>query len=65
MNIKQIFEKVKQFFREVVAEGKKVSWSTKQEFIGATIVVIFAIMVLSLFIGLVDFVLSRLFGLII
>ncbi len=65
MNIKKIMEKVKQFFREVVAEGKKVSWSTKQEFIGATIVVIFAILVLSLFIGLVDFVLSRLFGLII
>ena len=65
MNIKQIPEKVKQFFREVVAEGKKVSWSTKQEFIGATIVVVFAILVLSFFIGLVDFVLSRLFGLII
>ncbi len=64
MNIKQILEKVKQFFREVVAEGKKVSWSTKQEFIGATIVVIFAILVLSFFIGLVDLVLSKLFGLI-
>ncbi|MDD5131435.1 MAG: preprotein translocase subunit SecE [bacterium] len=64
MNAKQILEKVKQFFREVVAEGKKVSWSSKQEFIGATIVVIFAILVLSMFIGLVDFVLSRLFGLI-
>jgi preprotein translocase subunit SecE len=65
MNIKQIPEKTKQFFREVVAEGKKVSWPTKQEFIGATIVVVFAILVLSFFIGLVDFVLSRLFGLII
>ena len=64
MNIKQIMEKAKQFFREVVAEGKKVSWSSKQEFIGATVVVIFAILVLSMFIGLVDFVLSRLFGLI-
>ncbi|MDD5491825.1 MAG: preprotein translocase subunit SecE [bacterium] len=64
MNAKQILEKVKQFFREVVAEGKKVSWSSKQEFIGATVVVIFAILVLSMFIGLVDFVLSRLFGLI-
>ncbi len=65
MNIKQIVEKAKQFLREVVAEGKKVSWSTKQEFIGATIVVIFAILVLSFFIGMVDFVLSKLFGLII
>ena len=64
MNAKQILEKVKQFFREVVAEGKKVSWSSKQEFIGATVVVIFAILVLSMFIGLVDFVLSRLFSLI-
>jgi preprotein translocase subunit SecE len=64
MNAKQILEKVKQFFREVVAEGKKVSWSSKQEYIGATVVVIFAILVLSMFIGLVDFVLSRLFGLI-
>lgn len=65
MNINKILEKAKQFLREVVAEGKKVSWSTKQEFIGATIVVVFAILVISLFIGLVDFVLSKLFGLII
>jgi len=64
MNAKRILEKVKQFFREVTAEGKKVSWPSKQEFVGATVVVIFAILVLSIFIGLVDFVLSRLFGLI-
>jgi preprotein translocase subunit SecE len=65
MDLKQVQEKIKLFFREVVAEGKKVSWSSKQEFIGATVVVIFAIFAISIFIGLVDFVLSRLFGLII
>ena len=64
MDIKALQEKIKLFFREVVAEGKKVSWSNKQEFIGATVVVIFSILVLAFFIGLVDLVLSRLFGLI-
>jgi len=65
MDLKQVQEKIKLFFREVVAEGKKVSWSNKQEFIGATVVVIFSIFAISIFIGLVDFVLSRLFSLII
>lgn len=64
MELKQIKEKMSLFVREVIAEGKKVSWSNRREFMGSTVVIIFSILVFSLFIGAVDFILSRLFSLI-
>lgn len=62
MNFNQMKGKTVTFVREVIAETKKVSWSNKQEFLGSTIVVVFSIIVMSLFIGLVDFLLSRIFN---
>ena len=58
-------KKIKQFFSEVIAEAKKVTWSTKKEIIGATIVVIIAILITTVFIGLTDFVISQLMALVI
>ena len=51
--------KVTKFFNEVKMELKKVSWSTRQELINSTIVVIAAVAVLSIFIGVCDLVLSN------
>lgn len=62
MTFNHVKEKIVTFVREVIAETKKVSWSNKQEFLGSTVVVVFSIMVMSLFIGLVDFLLSRIFN---
>jgi len=50
---------------EVVAELKKVSWSTKQELVEATWIVLVSSAVLGVFIGMTDFVLSKLMGLLI
>ena len=61
--VKSMRKKIRQFFNEVFAEAKKVTWSTKKELIGATIVVIIAILVTTVFIGLTDFVISQLMGL--
>ena len=57
--------KVKKFFSDVIVELKKVSWSTREELIEATKVVLLSSVLLGLFIGGVDFVLSKLLGLII
>ncbi|MFH1783921.1 MAG: preprotein translocase subunit SecE [bacterium] len=55
-----MIQKTRQFFIEVIAEVKKVTWSTKKELVGATVVVIIAVLLTTFFIGTVDFVLSKL-----
>lgn len=57
--------KIKKFFMEVVAELKKVSWSTRRELIEATWIVLVSSAVLGVFIGMTDFVLSKVIGLLI
>ncbi|MDP2911634.1 MAG: preprotein translocase subunit SecE [Candidatus Omnitrophota bacterium] len=61
----KIFEKTSQFITEVKVEMQKVSWSTKDELIGSTVVVIASTLLLAVFIGAVDIVLSRVIALII
>ena len=55
-----MFEKIKQFLKEVKSELTKVTWTSKQELIYSTIIVIVVSIVLSIFIGIVDMVLSNL-----
>jgi preprotein translocase subunit SecE len=52
------------FFNDVKLEMSKVSWSTKDELIGSTIVVIVSLAILSVFIGVCDVVLSSLVNII-
>ena len=46
------------FFNDVKLEMGKVSWSTRDELIGSTIVVIMSLAILAIFIGICDVVLS-------
>ena len=46
------------FFNDVKLEMGKVSWSTRDELIGSTIVVIVSLAILSVFIGICDVLLS-------
>ena len=57
--------KVRQFVMEVVSELKKVSWSTRSELIESTWIVIVSSAFLGVFIGFIDFALSKLLGLLI
>ena len=61
----KILEKTSQFITEVKVEMQKVSWSTKDELIGSTVVVIVSTLLLAVFIGAVDIILSRVIALII
>ena len=56
---------VQKFFGEVVVELKKVSWTTRQELIDSTLVVLVSCAALGVFIATADFVLSRILALII
>ncbi len=61
----QLISKTKGFLQEVKTEFKKVSWPTKNELIGSTIVVVFSVALLSLFIGICDFIFARTINIII
>jgi len=53
-----VLEKVKKFLKEVNAELRKVTWPTKDELVGSTIVTIVVSLVVAIFIGIVDRILS-------
>ncbi len=57
-----IFAKVVQFLKEALAELKKVTWLSRKEVIASTIVVIILVMIIALYVGVIDFVLARILG---
>lgn len=59
-----IFSKGINFIKDVRSELGKVSWSTREELIGATFVVIAITFLTGLFIGLIDLLLSRILSLV-
>ncbi|MFH1397863.1 MAG: preprotein translocase subunit SecE [Candidatus Omnitrophota bacterium] len=54
-----IINKPINFIKEAKAELSKVAWSTREELIGATIVVIVITAIMGIFIGIVDVLLSK------
>ncbi len=54
-----MIEKIKNFFQEVKIEAKKVNYPKKDEVMASTWVVIVTVFIISFFLGLVDFLLSR------
>jgi preprotein translocase subunit SecE len=59
-----MFDKVKQFLKEVKTELKKVVWPTRKDTIASTSVVLILVIIIALFLGLVDLGLSRIIRLI-
>jgi len=53
-------EKSTKFVKDVRLELTKVSWPSKDDVRGATIVVIIVVLIISFFIGLVDLVITKL-----
>jgi preprotein translocase subunit SecE len=58
-----IFDKIKRFWRETVGELRKVTWPTPEEAWGLTKVVLIVTVIMSLILGLMDFVFQKLIGL--
>jgi preprotein translocase subunit SecE len=55
-----MLQKIKDFFKEVKIELKKVVFPSRDEILGSTWVVIFTVLVSAVFLGLVDLWLSKL-----
>jgi preprotein translocase subunit SecE len=61
-NKEPAFEGIRRFFRNVVAELKKVNWPNRKELITYTIVVIITVLVVSLIMTFWDALLSFIFS---
>jgi len=47
------------FLAEVRAEVKKVTWPTRAEALGGTAVVVVVVLIMAMFLGIVDAILSK------
>ncbi|MDW7972824.1 MAG: preprotein translocase subunit SecE [Thermodesulfovibrio sp.] len=54
-----MISRIKNFFHEVKIEAKKVNYPKKEEVIASTWVVIITVVLVSFFLGLIDFILSK------
>jgi preprotein translocase subunit SecE len=57
-----MLNKLKEFFREVKVEVKKVVFPAREELVGSTWVVIITVVIISVFLGVIDLGLSKLVG---
>ncbi|MBP7309819.1 MAG: preprotein translocase subunit SecE [Candidatus Cloacimonetes bacterium] len=57
--MKNLFEKIKRFYREVRSEMKSVSWPNKADMKEGTIVVLVMSAIVAIFLSLVDFGFSK------
>ncbi|MDO8733829.1 MAG: preprotein translocase subunit SecE [Elusimicrobiota bacterium] len=54
-----MIQKSVQFVKEAIEELKKVSWLGRKEVVASTIVIAILIIIVAIFIGAVDFILSK------
>jgi preprotein translocase subunit SecE len=59
-----LFNRIKEFFKEVKIELKKVVFPSRDEVIGSTKVVVVLVLIIAIFLGFVDLVLSKLVGMV-
>jgi preprotein translocase subunit SecE len=58
----EFLNRLKEFFQEVMAEFRRVSWPSRQDVASSTAVVLVVVFVLAMYLGAVDVGLSRLVG---
>jgi preprotein translocase subunit SecE len=56
--LKDWFQRSKQFYTDVRSEMKKVTWPSRQEVVGTTVVVVVAVFFFGSYLGLVDYLLG-------
>ena len=62
--IKIVTEKIKQFLTGSKVELKKVTWPTPKQTLASTSVVIIVVIIVSVFLGIVDFGLTKIIKLV-
>jgi len=57
--IKEFFQSSKQFYLDVRGEMKKVSWPSRDEVFGTTVIVVASVFFFGIYLGLIDAVLAQ------
>lgn len=60
-----MFDNIKNFFKEVKQEIKKVVFPSRDEVIGSTKVVLVLVIMVAVFLGLIDLLLSKLVAIVV
>jgi len=63
MKFVQWLNSVINFVKESYIELKKVTWLNKKEVLASTLVVVILIVIMSIYIGIIDFILAKLVSL--
>ena len=58
--VKEVVQKIIQFIKEAKIELKKVTWPTPKQTLASTAVVIIIVFIVSIYLGIIDFVLAKL-----
>jgi preprotein translocase subunit SecE len=58
--VKVIIQNVTQFLKDAKVELKKVTWPTPKQTMASTAVVIIIVFIVSIYLGIIDFVLAKL-----
>ena len=56
------WEQITQFLRETKVELKKVTWPSKKELIGSTVVVIIFVLLIAAYFGIIDLIYTTIIG---
>jgi preprotein translocase subunit SecE len=59
MDVKETLDKVKEYFKEVYVETKRVTFPSRKETMKGTYVVLITVLIAAVFLGLVDIGLAR------
>jgi preprotein translocase subunit SecE len=60
--MREYVEQVTNFLQDVHAETKKVTWPSRKDIMGSTMVVVVAVFVIAGYLGIIDFFLSLFIG---
>ena len=62
--LRKILDSIERYFKETIGELRKVSWPTRKEAFGLTAIVLVVLFIMSMYLGLLDFIFTRIFALI-
>ena len=59
MEFREKYEQLKEYFREVYLEAKRVTWPSKKDAMKGTYIVLITVFITALFLGVVDIGLAK------
>ena len=60
-----IFQRIKNWWRQTLGELRKVTWTSKEEALALTRIVLIVTVIMSALLGVLDFIFARLVGLLV